>query len=144
MRKFITIICFLLTGVFSNAQNPVSSINVTPSYPSASSEQLFSMDAETRAHVQTDLAVEVTLSSLVGIGKIVVKVGLVEGGSDLFYKEFDYGIEGSFEDNTSYNSNGNIVTLGLGQYSGYGTYYTEVFVIRGNGSAESTTRSLLN
>lgn len=144
MKKIFATLCLSVFWLVSNGQNLISSVQVNPSYPNATTSQVSGMDAETRSHVQTDLAVEVNMSSVVNMGKIAVKVGLTEGGSDLFYKEFEFDTPGTFTDGTSYTRNGNIVTIGLGSFSGYGTYYTEVIAIRTNGNAEAGVRTVLN
>lgn len=76
--------------------------------------------------------------------RIAVMVGLTEGGSDLFYKEFDFDTPGTFADGTSYSRSGNMVTISLGGFSGYGAYYTEVVAIQTNGSSETGIRAALN
>lgn len=144
MKKLFATLCLSVFCFVSFSQNPVSSVQINPSYPSATTSQVSGMDTETRAHVQTDLSVEINLSSVVNMGKIAVKVGLVEGSSDLFYKEFEFDTPGTFADGTSYSRSGNIVTIGIGSFSGYGKYYTEVVAIRTNGSAETGVRTVLN
>lgn len=144
MKKIFATLCLSVFWLVSISQNPISSVQVNPSYPNATSSQVSGMDAETRSHIQTDLAVEVNMSSVVNMGKIAVKVGLTEGGSDLFYKEFDFASPGTFADGTSYTRSGNTLTIGLGSFSGYGTYYTEVIAIRSNGNTETGVRAVLN
>ncbi len=144
MKKIFATLCLSLFGFVSFSQNPVSSVQINPTYPNATNSQISGMDEETRAHVQTDLAVEINMSSVTNMGKIAVKVGLAEGGSDLFYKEFDFSSPGTFADGTSFSRSGNTLTIGLGSFSGYGTYYTEVIAIRTNGTAETGVRATLN
>lgn len=144
MIKIFTLLLLITLHLFTYGQNPISTVQIVPSYPAANSEQLADMNAETRSVLSTNLELRVVFSSTVDVAKIAVKIGLKESGSDLFYKEFEYGIEDTFEDGTSYSANGNTVTLGLGNYSGYGTYYTEVFVIREDGSIEDGVITALN
>lgn len=144
VKETFALLGFITFCLFSFGQAPISTVQIVPSYPSADSEQLAGMDAEVRSVLNTDLELRVVFSNTVDIEKIAVKIGLKEGGSDLFYKEFDYDVEDTFEDGTSYSASGNTVTLGLGNYSGYGTYYTEVFVIRGDGSSEEGMINSLN
>lgn len=144
VKKILALLSFVTFCLFSYSQNPIATVQIVPSYPGANSEQITSMDAEIRSVLSTDLELRVIFSGTVDIAKIAVKIGLKEGGSDLFYKEFDYGVEDTFEDGTSYSANGNTVTLGLGDFNGYGTYYTEVFVIRGDGSIEEGVINSLN
>ncbi len=144
MKKTFVLLGLIAVSLFSQAQNPISTVQILPTYPTADSTQLADMDSEIRGLLAVDLELEIDLSSTSNISKIAAKVGLAEGGSDLFYKEFEYNTVGSFEDGTSYSSDGTTVTLGLGQLEGYGTYHTEVFVIRGDGTKESPTRNILD
>jgi hypothetical protein len=66
------------------------------------------------------------LQDTLNLAKIHVKLGTAPGGSDIFSKDFLFDVEGSFSDNTSYWRGGFKVLLGIGQFIGLNSYYSEV------------------
>ncbi len=144
VKKIFATLCLSLFGFVSFSQNPISSVQILPTYPTADSTQLADMDADIRAHVETGIELQVALTSVTDVDMVVIKVGLTEGGSDLFYREFDFDSPETYPDGTSYARNGNTLTLGIGDFQGYGTYHTEVSIVKGDGSIMGITRSSLN
>src|SRR5688500_351274 len=66
------------------------------------------------------------LQDTLNLAKIHVKLGTTPGGSDIFSKDFLFDVEGSFSDNTSYWRGGLKILLGIGQFTGLNSYYSEV------------------
>jgi len=72
----------------------------------------------------------INLFATTGILSIQVKLGTTEGGSELLSKIFSYDVSGNVGDGCTYSRVGEVVTLGLGDYSGLTSYFSEVKIER--------------
>ena len=90
-----------------------------------------------------NIQLQITAGATQGLSKIAVLVGSSEGSSDVFYKEFVYEAAGNFADGTSYSSNGNSITLALGNQAAALPLYAEVFGIMSDGKRSKGKRCLI-
>ena len=89
------------------------------------------------------IQLNLTAGATQGLSKIVVMLGSSEGSSDVFYKEFVYEATGNFADGTSYSSNGNSITLALGNRTGARPMYAEVFGMMSDGKRSKPKRVVI-
>lgn len=59
------------------------------------------------------------------ISKIHVRMGNTNGSNDLFSKQYDFDVTANFPDGTSYRREGNVIYLGIGDYTGLNHFYAE-------------------
>lgn len=72
-----------------------------------------------------DVSCIITLQDTMDISKIHVKMGTASGTSDKLNYAYLYDINTGLQGNLSYNRNGNIVTLGVGEFSAF-IYFFEI------------------
>jgi len=144
-KSLISIILVsFFTGTTAFSQNPVSTVSLHPDYIGVSAEDLAQMDSTMKIMLPANYTIHAVVNGSQNVSKLAVKLGLSDGGSDLFYKEFDFGTEGDFDDGTSYHASGSSITLGIGRFGGYGEYHVEVRAIKDDGSLGDPLRAVLN
>jgi len=72
----------------------------------------------------------VQLFEVTGIFSLHVKLGTTSGGSNLLDKTFAFDVSGSVGNGCTYSRTDDIVTLGLGDYNGLTSYFSEVILER--------------
>lgn len=135
----ITILCSLY-GVISYSQSPISNLTASYRYPDLSNLQVAAMSATELQMEKINFALNITLGSISDISKVAVLLGTTEGSSDIFYKEFEYNVNDTFDDGTSYTTTGNLVNIGLGPFVGSEHYYVEVMAIMEDESRSESVR----
>ncbi|CAN5498961.1 hypothetical protein BH11BAC1_BH11BAC1_15910 [soil metagenome] len=73
---------------------------------------------------------KVQLFEVTGITSIRVKLGTTNGGSDLLDKTFAFDVSGNVGNGCTYGRTDYTITLGLGDYNGLTTYFSEVILER--------------
>lgn len=139
-RTIIIIMLCILYGVISYGQNPVSSLTASYRYPDLTNLQVAAMSATELQMEKVNFSLNITLGSTSDISTIVVLLGTTEGSSDIFYKEFEYNVNDTFDDGTSYTTTGNLVNIGLGPFVGSEHYYVEVMAIMEDESRSASVR----
>lgn len=124
----ITMLCTLY-GVISYSQSPISNLTASYRYPDLTNLEVAAMSATELQMEKINFTLNITLGSTSDISKIVVLLGTTEGSSDIFYKEFEYNVNDTFDDGTSYSTTGNLINIGLGSFAGSEHYYVEVMAI---------------
>lgn len=137
-----TLLCITVLTV-TRAQNAITTLTANYQYPQLNQIQLAGMNAIQLQMEQIKLSATVGVDNTQQISKLVVLIGTVEGSSDISYKEYDYGVEGTFADGTSYTASGSNVLLGIGTYSGVEHYYVEVAAIMQDGSQSTGMRAAI-
>lgn len=74
--------------------------------------------------------IAIQLFDVTGISSLHVKLGTTSGGSDLLDKTFDFDVMGNVGNGCSYSRTDYLVTLGLGNYNGLTSYFSEVILER--------------
>ena len=96
------------------------------------------IDQDSIPYVSDSSAIQVTMTvqlfEVNGIESIQVKLGTTPGASDLLYKEFMFDVSGSMGDGCTYNRSDYTVTLGLGNFNGLTSYFSEVILERNDHS----------
>lgn len=128
MKNFIKIqlvICLLITKGYSQTIDPPESIEIIMQVASNDNTML---PGDTLFKSNTNLIGKaiIVLSDTIGISKIHIKLGGFDGSGNLLNKFFLYNQQGSFNDGTTYFRKGKILTIGLGNFVGINTYYSEV------------------
>jgi hypothetical protein len=138
MKTKISILFFLIACAFfvknAGAQNPVAHLGATATYLNTDQAALDTMPIFILLMEERSITLNVVMGNTNGVSKIAAAIGSSEGSNDLFYKEFEYGTEGNFQDGTTYQAQGNTIDLGVGNYAGAAVYYAEVFVIKEDGT----------
>jgi len=92
------------------------------------------MDQDSVPYVSDSSLIQVTmfiqLFEVTGIESIRVKLGTSSGASDLLNKTFDFDVSGNVGGGCSYSRTDYVITLGLGDYSGLISYFSEVILER--------------
>lgn len=139
---FILLLSILITHDCWS-QNPVTHVSVSSEYVGLTSQQIAQMSPEELDVVTKILEVGVTIGQSTGIDKVVVMIGSAEGSNDIFYKEYDFGVTGDFEDGTYYQENGNVLTLGTTACVPFKNYVS-VETIKDDGSRTIPVRTIIN
>ena len=91
-------------------------------------------DKQFHENTQLTATMYILLADSSAITGFHVKLGIADGYSDLFEKEFN-NVQGTFIDGTSFTQKGNKIYIGLGNYIGINTFYGEVYLINDYGSS---------
>lgn len=142
-KTIVFIVLSAFYSVLSIAQNPVSSLTASYRYPNLTNLEIAAMSATELQMEKINFTLNVTLGSTSDISKIVVLLGTTEGSSDIFYKEFDYGVNDTFDDGTSYSTTGNLINIGIGPFAGSEHYYVEVMAIMEDESRSESARATI-
>lgn len=121
-RLLLFTLLFSFSIICSYAQNPITSVSATAESTNPSSTFFQRLQ-------QKHYVLNVVTENTEGVQKIAAMLGSSEGSNDIYYKEFDFGEAGNFDDGTSYSATGTVLTLGLGNRRGAGTVYAEVFAV---------------
>ena len=76
----------------------------------------------------------ITLFDTIGISKLHVKFGRTPGNYDLLQTDFAYDVSGALSANISYLRDRYTIDLGLGNYQGILSFYSEVIIEKNDGS----------
>ncbi|MCG3165592.1 MAG: hypothetical protein POELPBGB_01360 [Bacteroidia bacterium] len=134
IQTFFFILCSVFYFTKTFGQTTVTHLSATAEYLNPDQAALDSMPLNILRMEERAFTLQITLGNTQNVNKIVVALGSSDGSNDLFYKEFAYGVDGNFQDGTFYHSNGNNVSVGIGNYAGAITYYAEVYAIKENGT----------
>lgn len=141
MKPTTFFIFFLIAASFmlhstSTAQS-VSAVTANYQYTNPDQALLDTLDASLLQLEERNITATITLSSSDNISKIALMLGSTEGSNDIFYKEFDFGVSGTFADGTSYAASGNTLSIGLGRFNGSPQYFVGAYAIKSDGTMES-------
>ena len=133
----ITAFLILLSVCNCYAQNnfPILAMNVSVE-PVGNYLTQDSLPAITDSTIfETQMGLE--LYDTLDIQNFEVKIGSAPGSSDVFSGTFQFDVSGSLGGGLSYVRDGYSVTLGLSQLTGMLSYYSQVRVLKANGSYSS-------
>lgn len=133
---------FLLLHSSSQAQT-VSAITATYQYTNPDQAYLDTLDANLLQLEERSITATITLASSDNISKIAVMLGSSEGSNDVFYKEFAFGVTGTFGDGTSYVASGNTITISMGNFMGAPQYHLSAYGLKPDGSMEPGVNYLM-
>ena len=122
---------FLLSAFYSNAQQdtyPVlsTSVETTCLLNCLGEDSIYSVTDSTSIQV----VMTVNLFQATGISSFHVKLGTTSGGPDLLNKSFSFDVFGNVGNGCSYNRIDDTVILGLGDFNGLTSYFSEVVLER--------------
>jgi hypothetical protein len=140
LKTILITLLYILYGVISYAQNPITNLTASYRYPDLTNLEVSAMSATELQMEKINFTLNVTLGSISDISKIAVLLGTSEGSSDIFYKEFEYNVNDTFDDGTSYSTTGNLINIGMGPFAGSEHYYVEVIAIMEDESHSESAR----
>ncbi|MEO8088368.1 MAG: hypothetical protein ABI763_16225 [Bacteroidota bacterium] len=92
------------------------------------------IDADSIPYVSDSTAIRAVMSiqlfDVTGIISLHVKLGTTNGGADLLDKTFAFDVSGNVGNGCTYSRTDYTVTLGLGDYNGLTSYFSEVILER--------------
>lgn len=130
--RVISKILFLLTGLAFYATNVSAQQNSYPVLSTSVETTCITncIDADSIPYVSDSSLIQVVMTiqlfEVTDINSLHVKLGTTSGGSDLLDKTFDFDVSGSVGNGCSYSRTDYIITLGLGNFNGLTSYYSEV------------------
>lgn len=120
----------MLVCCFSHAQNthPLLNTSVTTECITNCLDQ----DSVPVINDSTTIRIQMTVNVFdeTGIYAIQVSLGSTLGGSDLLSKSFAFDQFGNVGNGCTYSRTGEVITLGLGDYQGLSSYFSEVRIER--------------
>ena len=137
MNQRITLITaflmlFCLSTCYAQNNFPILAMNVSVE-PVGNYLTQDSLPAITDSTIfETQMGLE--LYDTLDIQNFEVKIGSSPGSSDVFSGTFQFDVSGSLGSGLSYVRDGYSVTLGLSQLTGMLSYYSQVRVLKSNGS----------
>ncbi|MEO8086672.1 MAG: hypothetical protein ABI763_07630 [Bacteroidota bacterium] len=92
------------------------------------------MDVDSIPYVSDSTLIRVVMTvqlfESTGISSIHVKLGNTSGGSELLGKTFAFDVSGNIGNGCTYSRTGDVITLGLGDFNGLMSYFSEVKIER--------------
>lgn len=132
--------CFALSA---SAQDSLLSLTGSSEFTGLSNEAVAAMNPMELSMAKKSVTLTVNVASSSGIAKIAVMLGNSKGSNDIFYKEFDLGDTGNFDDGTFYHNSGGNLVFGIGTFRGASEYHAEVFAIMENGTRSKSARYVI-
>jgi hypothetical protein len=77
-------------------------------------------------NTQVKAKMVIILRDTINISSLNITVGSSANSTNLFQKNFTFDLVGLFNDGTSYERNGLIIYLGLGNFTGLNTFYSSI------------------
>ena len=124
----ICVLIFLQENVCAQSTYPILSTSVETECISNC------LDQDSIPYVGDSSSIQVTMTiqlfDITDVESIQVKLGTSSGASDLLNKTFVFDVSGNVGDGCSYSRTDYTVTLGLGNYYGLTSYFSEVKIER--------------
>jgi len=92
----------------------------------------------------TQSALNIVLTDTVNVASIIVKIGSIEGGQDLFSYTFSFDQTGGFPTGVGYSRNGYKVNCPLGNIVETPVYFTEITTITGGNTTSAPFKFVSN
>lgn len=134
MKRSTKILAVLFIALFfhrqSSAQNtfPILSTSVQTTCVTNC------IDVDSISYVSDSTSIQVVMTiqlfEVTGISSIHIKLGTTSGAADLLNKTFVFDVSGNVGNGCTYSRTDYTITLGLGNYSGLTSYFSEVILER--------------
>lgn len=121
----LMVFCLMVDSLNAQTVLPPSRMEVYMQLSNNDSSIVFD-DTLFSSHSILDGTVYIKLQDTLNLSIIHVKLGTTQGGSDIFNKDFVFDEAGDFTDNTWYLREGLDVMLGIGEFIGLNSYFSEV------------------
>ena len=92
----------------------------------------------------TQSVLNMVLTDTINVSSIIVKVGSLDGGQDLFSYTFSFDQSGGFPSGVGYSRSGFKVSCPLGNLVETAVYFTEVTTLNSSGASSSAFKFVSN